>query len=136
MAADLDKTLKVTVTGKRSGYAPASRTSAKSAKIGVGKLTATPVPKITGTAKKGKTLTVTTGSWGPKGVKTSITWQRCSKYAKGKLSGCSTIKNAKSKTYKLAAADTGKYIAVKVTGKCTGFTTVTKTSSPTKKIAK
>jgi hypothetical protein len=48
----------------KAGYNTAAKTSALTARVAVGTLTA-PVPKITGTVKVGYTLTAVPGAWGP-----------------------------------------------------------------------
>ena len=65
-----------------------------------------------------------TGTWSEKGLKYSYQW---------KLNG-KKIKGATKSTYKLAKADKGKKITVKVTGKKSGYTSVTKTSKSTSKV--
>jgi len=82
-------------------------------------LTTTPTPKITGDLKVGATLTAVRGTWKPGPVTLSYSWL-VGKVAKGTAA-----------TYKITAADVGKTIVVKVTGKKTGYTTVTKTSAAT-----
>lgn len=124
-AADVGKAMSVKVTGKKTGYTTVSKTSAVTAKVANGTLTS-PTPTIKGTAKVGKTLTVTTGTWGPQPVTLKYQWFR---------SG-TAIAKATSATYKLVSKDKGKVITVKVTGSKSGFTTVTKASAATKKVAK
>lgn len=83
-------------------------------------------PKITGTARVGKTLKVKVGSWSPR---PSYRYQW---YANGKKI---TKKGAKS-SFKLTSKQKGKRITVRVTGTKSGYATVTKASRPTKKVAK
>ncbi|MBK7822101.1 MAG: CAP domain-containing protein [Tessaracoccus sp.] len=83
------------------------------------------VPKISGTAKVGKKLTAKAGAWGPKPVTLTYQW-----YRNGKK-----IAKATTSTYTLKAADKGKKITVKVTGKKKGYATASKTSKPTSKVA-
>ncbi|MDF1489795.1 FlgD immunoglobulin-like domain containing protein [Tessaracoccus caeni] len=99
--------------------------SAASGKIKVStkKLAKTSTPKISGSAKVGKKLTAKPGSWSPKPT-FSYQWYR----------NGSKIKGATKSTYKLAKADKGKKITVKVTGKKSGYTSVTKTSKSTSKV--
>lgn len=89
------------------------------------KLTAAPTPTISGTAKVGATLTANASTWKPATVQISYGWLKAGK----------AIKGATNRTYKLTAADAGASITVKVTGKKSGYTTVTKTSAP-KTVAK
>ncbi|MCW3157451.1 hypothetical protein [Micropruina sonneratiae] len=88
------------------------------------KLTAA-TPKISGTAKVGKTLTAKAGTW-TSGAKLTYQWYR----------GSSKISGATKSTYKLTSASKGKNLKVKVTGKKAGYTTVTKTSAATATVKK
>lgn len=85
------------------------------------KTVAGPAPKITGTVRAGQTLTAIIGTWTPKPVTMSYQWKR---------SGVN-ISGATAKTYTLTSADVGKTITVSVTGKRSGYTTVTKTTAKT-----
>ena len=80
-----------------------------------------PVPKISGTAKVGKILTVKTGTWSPKPT-FGYQWYR---------SG-TKIKGATTASYKLVKKDANKKIKVKVTAKGSGLQTVSKTSKAVK----
>jgi beta-glucosidase-like glycosyl hydrolase len=80
-------------------------------------------PKIKGTAKVGKTLKVTKGSW-TAGAKFTYRW-----YAGGKA-----IKGATKASLKLKAAQKGKKITVRVTGKLAGYANKTVTSKATKAV--
>ncbi|WP_181038463.1 S-layer family protein [Arthrobacter sp. ZGTC131] len=122
-AADVAKTLTVTVTGTRAGYTTAAKTSAATAKVAVGTLSV-PVPAITGAAKVGSTLTAA-GTWGPAPVTLKYQW---------KANGIA-ITGATASTYKPAATLLGKALTVTVTGSKAGYTAVTKTSAATAKIA-
>lgn len=124
VAADAGKPISVKVTGKNTGYTALAKTSAKTAKIAKATLK-TATPKITGTTTFGKTLTAKPGTW-TSGTKLTYQWLRNGK----------AISGATKSTYKLAAADTGKQISVKVTGTKSGYKTASKTSSKTAKIAK
>ncbi|MDF1488876.1 hypothetical protein [Tessaracoccus caeni] len=88
------------------------------------KMTTSPTPKISGTAKVGKTLTAKPGTWKPSGVKLGYQWYRDGK----KISG------ATKSTYKVSKSDKGKRITVKVTGSKSGYISVTKTSGKTSKV--
>ena len=121
--ADLGHWIGVTVTAQGAGYETTTRVNAVN--VPVGKITGY-TPKISGTAKVGKTLTVVAKKWAPAAgkVKLSYRW-----YANGKA-----IKKATTAKYKVASSVRGKKITVKVTGKATGFTTVSKTSKKTSKV--
>jgi Tol biopolymer transport system component/surface antigen len=82
-------------------------------------------PTITGTAKVGATLTAHPGKWGPAGVQLRYQW-----YASG-----TAITGATAAALKLAAAQHGKRITVKVTASLTGYATATLTSKATAKVA-
>lgn len=123
VAADAGKKVSVKVTGALEGYTTVTKASAAKT-VKAGKLTATPKPKVTGTAKVGKKLKVKAGKWKPATVKLSYQWQRNGK----------KIKGATKSSYKLVKSDKGKKITVKVTGKKSGFTTVSKTSKATAKV--
>ncbi len=119
-AATLGKTITVTVSGTKAGYTSATRTSAATAAVASGTLTAV-TPKITGTAKVGSTLTATAGTWGPAPVALTYQW---------KANG-TAISGATATTYKPTSATVGKTITVTVTGKKTAYTTATRTSTAT-----
>lgn len=82
-------------------------------------LTRTPTPKLIGTARVGSTLTAKPGSWAPAPVKLSYRWYR----------GASAITGATRSNYALTKSDAGKKISVRVTGRRTGYVTVTKASA-------
>ena len=112
------------MTGTKTGYTTLVRTSASTAAVAAGTLTA-PTPTISGTAKVGYTLTATPGTWGPAPVTLKYQW---------KANGA-TISGAAQRTYKISGAYAGKKITVTVTGTKTGYTTVAKTSASTATIA-
>jgi hypothetical protein len=98
---------------------------------------------LTGTAKVGSTLTAAPGFWtGNPQPTTTIKWYRCSVAGKTALtvskpatsSKCTAIAGKTAKTYKLVAADKGKYIRVAVTAKNTGATaySISKTTTVVK----
>lgn len=86
---------------------------------------ATPAPKISGSAKVGKTLTVKATAWKP-GATFSFRW-----YANGKA-----IAGATKSTLKLTTSVKGKRITVKATGSRNGYQTAVATSAATSKVAK
>ena len=124
-SSDTGRNITVKVTGSKTGYPTASKTSAGTAPIAKGTLSA-PTPTITGTRKVGSTLTAVPGTWGPAPVTLSYKWYR---------SG-TAISDASAATYKLRSGDAGKTITVKVTGTKSGYNTATKTSAGTATIAK
>ena len=82
-------------------------------------------PKITGTAKVGKTLKAKLGSW-TKGADLLVTWLRDGK----------EVKYGHSTSYTLKSADKGHRIRVSVTGYKGDYLEVTKKSSSTAKVKK
>ena len=82
------------------------------------KITVTKAPKISGTAKVGKKLKATKGSFKPAPSKITYQWKRNGK----------AIKKATKSTYKLTKSDAGKKITVTVTATRSGYTKAAKTS--------
>ncbi len=123
-ATDAGRRLSVRVTGTLPGYTSASATSAQTSAVARGRLSA-PTPKISGTAKVGRTLTAKPGVWRPAGVKLSYQW-----YAGGKK-----IAKATRPSYRISQAAKGKKITVKVTGVKSGYSVVTQTSAATKQVS-
>ncbi|TCL85817.1 MULTISPECIES: hypothetical protein [unclassified Rathayibacter] len=117
-ASDAGATITVSVTSTKTGYSPATKTSATTAVVTGGVLTGA-TPTITGTAKVGQTLTAVPGTWSPAPVTLSYQWKR----------GGTAISGATSATYKTVSADAGKAITVTVTGTKAGYTTLSKTSA-------
>jgi hypothetical protein len=78
---------------------------------------------ITGTAKVGKVLTVAKGSWtGTPAPTYTYKWYRCTLVstkaaivAPAAAAKCSAIAKATAATYKLVAADKGKFVRAQVT---------------------
>lgn len=111
---DAGKTLVVTVTGTRTGYATVSR-STEPAEIAAGTLTATPTPTVSGTPAVGTPLTAVPGTW-DEGVTLGYRW-----LVDGEQVGTGP-------SYTPVAADLGKPVSVAVTGTKTGYAAVTRTS--------
>ena len=88
-------------------------------------LTKTPTPTISGTGKVGKTLKAKAGTWKPSKVKLKYQWLRDGE----------PIAKATKSSYKLAKADAGRKITVRVTGSKSGYVSVAKTSKA-KSVAK
>jgi protocatechuate 3,4-dioxygenase beta subunit len=121
VTADAGAKISATVTGSQAGYATATKTSTATAMVTGGVLTAPGVPTVSGTTTVGQTLSAKPGTWAPATVTLTYQWLRAG----------TAISGATASTYKLAAADAGKAITVKVTGSKVGFTTVAKTSTAT-----
>ncbi|GAA4715506.1 carboxypeptidase regulatory-like domain-containing protein [Nocardioides conyzicola] len=117
VAADAGKELTVRVTATGAGGAAGVATSAASV-VAKGVLKATKKPKVTGTAKKNATVTVSPGSWSPK-AKVAYQW-----YAGSKAVAKATGARLKI-TGKVLKAVKGKAISVLLTITAPGYTTVT-----------
>ncbi|WEK12334.1 MAG: hypothetical protein P0Y48_07525 [Candidatus Microbacterium phytovorans] len=105
--------ISVTVTGKRSGYATVTKTSARSAKVATAA-----TPTMSGEFVSGSTITVRPGTW-TSGTTFTYQW----------LADGTKVSGATKTTLRLGSAQTGAHISVAVTGKKSGYATVTKTSA-------
>ncbi|MDF1488707.1 hypothetical protein [Tessaracoccus caeni] len=123
-SGDRGKAISVRVTAKKAGYASASKTSTATKKVASGSFTKASTPVICGTVKIGKKLTIKVGTWKPKPSSYAYQWYRDG----------TKIKGATKSSYTVAKADKGKRITVKVTGKKSGYTSVTKASKATKRV--
>lgn len=119
-AAQQGKKLSVKVTGKKAGYTTTSKTSKQTAKA-----PKVATPKTTGTAAVGSKVTAKPGTW-TSGTQLSYQW-----YADG-----TAISKATKSTLTVAGGQVGKSITVKVTGKKSGYATVSKTSKGTTRVPK
>lgn len=117
IAADNGKRISVVVTGVKNGYGTVSRTSARTATVSPGTLTA-PTPKISGSAVVGTRLTAVPGAW-TRNAALTYQWRRDGR----------PIPNATRSVYTPSGADAGKKLTVTVTGRLSGYTAVAKTSS-------
>lgn len=86
----------------------------------VGVFTA-PTPTISGTAKVGRTLTASRGTWSPTPSTVTYVWK----------AGSTTIKSSTSNQLIVPASAKGKQITVSVVGARSGYTTKTVTSAKT-----
>ena len=111
-ASDLGKAMTVKVTGSKTSYASTPKTSAATAAVAAGTLTA-PTPTISGTKAVGYTLAAVPGTWGPAPVTLAYQWYR---------SG-TAIPGATARTYTLTSTDRGTYVKVRVTGAKSGYLT-------------
>lgn len=115
---DVGRKITAKVTAKRYGYKPgsattAARTVASAAIKPVGK------PKISGTIRRGATVTATKGSWNITPTSYSYQWYRSGK----------AIKGAAKPKYKITSADIGRKITAKVTAKRYGYKAGSATSA-------
>lgn len=118
-AAVRGKRLSVRVTGTLAGRRPTVRTSAATVAVAYGTLT-TAAPRISGTVKVGRRLSVVRGTW-TAGTAFTYRW-----YANGRA-----ISGATRSTYVPTKGVKGKRLTVKVTGRKTGYTTVARVSART-----
>ncbi|MBU3976553.1 MAG: leucine-rich repeat domain-containing protein [Actinobacteria bacterium] len=125
VAADVWKTITVSVTARLDGYAQTSVISNASTAVPLGVL-AGPNPSISGKVKVKKKLTAKIGTWSPKPDRITYQW-----YRSGKV-----IKKATKATYKLTKSDKGKKITVKVTVVKAGYATRVVISKSTAKVKK
>lgn len=124
--ADAGSALSVQVTGMKRLYTTTVRMSAATATVPLLKLTASPTPKISGTAKVGSTLTASAGAWRPAPVTLNYQWYR----------GGNRIANATKSTYSVTSADAGSALTVSVTATKAGYGTITRMSRATGTVPK
>lgn len=108
----------VEVTGSKTGL-PNLVERSNSVSVTTTILTLTPTPTISGTPQVGQTLTANAGAW-DSGVALSYRWNRAGV----------AISGATNSTYVPVAADLSQAITVSVTGSKSGFSSVTRTSTP------
>ncbi len=89
----------------------------------VGKLTAVR-PRVSGKATVGRALRAVAGAWRPAPVRLTYQWLRNGKPVKGRT----------TTSYRLAKADVGKRISVRVTGRKASYAAAAATSRPTPKV--
>ncbi|MEV8336961.1 Ltp family lipoprotein [Leucobacter sp. NPDC077196] len=116
--SDVSKRISVKVTGSKTGFNSASKTSSATSKIAKATLRSK-TPQIVGKMAAGSKVRVQPGSW-TAGTKFTYQW-----YRNGKA-----ISGAKSSTYTLRAADAEKNVSVRVTGSKTGYKSTGQTSPP------
>ena len=116
-AADRGHRISVEVTGSRAGYASLTKTSAP---LFIPRVIGTATPRISGTPKVGKKLTVRKGAWKPAGLSYRYQWKRNGTAIRGSA--------AKKASYRLTKKDRGARITVVVTAKKTGYLTAVRTS--------
>jgi hypothetical protein len=110
--SDIGARLRVVVMASNwiSSYSQA--TSDPTPVVAAAKPANTASPTVSGTAKRGQTLTASPGSWGgTQPISYAYQWQRCD--ASG--GGCGNISGARSQSYILTSSDVGKTIRVVVT---------------------
>ncbi|WP_148611797.1 M1 family metallopeptidase [Nocardioides rubriscoriae] len=117
VAGDVDKALTVTVTGTRTGYAAASRTSAP-VTVARGVQARRPRPWISGVTRVGRTLRAVVGAHDP-GVTVRVQW-----LVDGKV-----VRGATARTFQLRRRDRGLPVRVATRATKPGYVTVVKVST-------
>lgn len=125
--------LKVKVTGSKAGYATVSKYSALTSAV-LGKLTTTTPAVNDATPTVGQTLTVTPNTsayagWAPTPITFTYQWYRCSTASPYACTAVGTATTAK--TLLVSSAEKGYRLKVKVTGRKSGYATVSSTSALT-----
>jgi phosphotransferase system IIA component len=123
-AAQLGQTLSVKVTGTLAGYTSQSRTSVSTSAVVKGTLTAA-TPIISGTPKVGVVLSVKSGTWT---AGTTLTYQW--------FAGGVAVSGATKSTFTPTAAQFAQKMSVQVTGKLSGYTTLSRKSVETGVVAR
>jgi hypothetical protein len=100
------------------GYSQLSMAVSSTPKAAISSFTSSPIPTITGSTQIGQFLIAEPGAWD---TDTAFDYEW--------LKDGSAIPGAVGSSYLIKAADAGKAITVKVTGRKTGFQSVTKTST-------
>jgi hypothetical protein len=115
--ADAGAAISVSVTATKFGYTTVRKSSPpmRVARL----LTLTPAPVLRGHTLPGSRLSASVGTWGPGTIALTYSWKR---------NGVA-IPGATSRTYVLTRADADRSISVTVTGRRSGYTTVSKTSA-------
>ncbi|MFT2751863.1 sialate O-acetylesterase [Clavibacter sp. Sh2088] len=132
--ADAGSRITVTVTGSRTGYQDASRTSEPTTQVvdaldlppaapapapGDEPFRATADPAITGTGAVGSTLTAETPEWTPAATELTYAWKRDGVVVPGRTAS----------TFVPAPRDAGTQITVTVTGRADGYAPTSRTSA-------
>ncbi|MER7566017.1 Tat pathway signal protein [Streptomyces sp. NPDC097941] len=125
-AAVVGKKLTVTVTALKSSWKSGTATSGAVTVAKGDAPKATKLPVISGTAKVGKTLKTTNGTWSPAATSYAYQW-----YANG-----TAISGATKSSLVLKTAQKGKKITVKVVAHRTGHKDGSAVSKPTKEVVK
>lgn len=121
---DLGTDLTVTVTGTRSGYMTAHRTSDPTA-ITLAEFTSAPIPTIRGAARYGVELSVGGGAWRPVPDVLAYQWFRDGE----------AIAGADAATFTVSEDDLDASLSVAVTASKSGYRTQTLASAPTDAVA-
>lgn len=119
-AGQKGRRISVRVTASRPGYTSSGAVSGTTKAVVAGTFVSK-TPTISGSRTVGKTLKVSPGTWSPRPT-FAYRW-----YVNGKA-----ISGATKTTLRLTSSMRGKKISVKVRGKKSGYTTLTRTSASTR----
>lgn len=119
---DLGKQLHVEVTASADGYGDGHAVSESTAPVAAGTLRLTRSPKVTGTAKVGKTVRLSVGTVSPKAASTRVQW----------LVNGKPVAKATGTSLKLTKKMAGKSVSAKVTYVAKGYATKTATAKAVK----
>jgi subtilisin len=114
VTADAARYLRVRVTASNAkGPVAALSTATAAVIVPVVAPASTSAPVVSGAATVGSTLTSSAGTWaGTAPIAYALQWLRCTSPAP---TTCAAITGAKGATYKLTAADAGRYLRMRVT---------------------
>ena len=128
---DVGHAMTISITGSKSGFASRTASSAPTAKVASKDVEETPskviqssTPSVSGTAKRGRTLTGDPGDWGPTGVELALEWVRDD----------GVVVATGTPTYKVRTIDLGRTLSFRVIGLKKSYETVTETSKPTETV--
>lgn len=119
-SVDVDRTIAVEVTARRTGYAATVSRSASTAAVSPGELKLRSRPTVSGTPRIGSRLTASPGSWSPTATST-YQWYR----------GTQAISGATDQKFVPGFRDRGQPLRVKVTARRPGFVASSSLSSAT-----
>jgi surface antigen len=117
--------LSVRVTASHRGYLEGAATSAQTARVERGDLTSVARPTISGTSRVGQVLSVREGAWSSRPDSISIRW----------FAGQDPIAGERDSRLKLAPAQLGKPISVRMTARKEGYRRSTVSSERTARVA-
>lgn len=118
--SDIGKQITVSVTASKADHVTTTKVSA-AVSVTAAVFTSQPVPAISGTPVKGRTLTALVGAWSPKPAAFAYQWYRDGK----------PIAGATAKSYTVVTNDVGHKLTVKVTATRSGYASASKTSAAT-----
>jgi subtilisin family serine protease len=131
VGGDVGHTLRVSETASNLGGASSPATSAASAPVVKSAPINSGLPKISGTAAVGQTLSANTGNWSEHPTAYAYQWLRCDSNG----ANCAPIASATAATYIAAEADAGSTLRVAVTASNAAGPSAPSTSNQTPVIA-